>query len=124
MTQFTLISDDVANAVVAAYSSPQLLRSGFRSSPNPSVRGREREMTAVVKSKSYYTLDSNKEDGGMIALFVTNCVLVNDTFILPVSKIAGQSVVSDLFTVFLCMACNIDLDFLNVYNRYASPSVE
>jgi len=47
LTQFTLISDDVANAVVAAYSSPQLLRSGFRSSPNPSVRGREREMTAV-----------------------------------------------------------------------------
>ena len=75
-------------------------------------------------SKSCYTLDSNKEGGGMIALFVTNCVLVTDTFILPVSKIAGQSVVSDLFTVFLCMACNIDLVFLNVYNRYASPSAE
>ena len=37
LTQFTLVSDDVANAVVAAYSSPQLLRNGFQSSPSPAV---------------------------------------------------------------------------------------
>jgi len=37
LTQFTQISDDVANAVVAAYSSPQLLRGAFKSSPTPSL---------------------------------------------------------------------------------------